>query len=251
MPRKRRGARKQRHFYLRLVRWGPDADFELPSPSEVREFVEPLDRVGRLVAHGPVKQPEGDLLVFLAADAAEVGRLLRRDPFARLPGTDYQVLLWSPARTGTGVAIEPPSALGSGRLTHLQRVPVVVSDQTQALAWYRDVLGLTVVTEDHDAQYVELSLGPGAVAISLIAPRPEWGEPSYSEARNRLGAVTGIAFQTDSVEALALRLRHAGARITQEIEEQPWGERTIRFADPDGNEFLAFDRRIARATALA
>ncbi len=213
--------------------------------------MEPLDRVGRLVAHGELREPPGDLLVFMAADAAEVGRLLRRDPFAQLPGADYQVLAWSPSRTGTGVAIEPAPALGSGRLTQLQRVPVVVSDQARALSWYRDVLGLTVVAEDPDSQYVELSLGPGAVAISLIAPRPEWGEPTYTETRRRLGAVTGIAFQTDSVEALALRLRHAGARITRGIEEQPWGERTIQFTDPDGNEFLAFDRRPVRVAEAA
>ena len=243
MPPQRRPRHVPRRFYVRLVRWLPTSEAAWPKPRAVREFLDQFDRVGRLVAHGPLADPRGDMFVFRAADAAEAARLLRRDPFAGLAGTDYQMLVWSPSRSGTGVAIDPPPARGSGRLTHLQRVPVVVSDQARSVVWYRDVLGLSIVAEDVEAHYVELALGPGAVAITLVAPRPEWGEPAYSEAQRRLGTVTGIAFQTDSVDALELRLRHAGARITRGIEQQPWGERTIQFADPDGNEFLAFDRR--------
>ena len=47
--------------------------------------------------------------------------------------------------------------------------------------------------------------------------------------------------QLDSVDALELRLRNARAHVTQGVEAEPWGGRTIRFTDPDGNEFLAFD----------
>ena len=125
-------------------------------------------------------------------------------------------------------------------MTLVQRVAVVVSDQAKAVEWYRRVLGFTVREEDADSGYVELALGKGTVALSLISPRPEWGEPYYSESRKRIGTATGIVFQTDSVRALELRLRHEGATVTQSASPQPWGGDAIRFADPDGNEFLAF-----------
>ncbi|HTW39273.1 MAG TPA: VOC family protein [Thermoplasmata archaeon] len=243
MPAKSGPGRKPKRLYVRLVRFEPDVLSERGLGRSLSDFVEEFDRVGRLVGHGPLTRPTGDFLVFRASDRAEAERVLRTDPLRALPNAAYEVLEWNPSLAGTGVSLEPPPARGSGRLTFLQRVPVIVRDQAKAIAWYRDVLGLSVVAEDPDTHYVELALGPGAAAISLIAPRLEWGEPYYSETKARLGIQTGIVFQTDSVEALELRLRHAGTKITRGVELQPWGERTILFSDPDGNQFSAFDRR--------
>jgi len=139
------------------------------------------------------------------------------------------------------VNLEPPPARGSGRLTMLQRVAVVVTDQERAIRFYHDVLGLEIRARDPESGYVELALGKGAAALSLIAPRPDWGEPYYSEAKDRIGAPTGIVFQTDSVAALELRLRHLGAAVTETPHDEPWGGPALRFTDPDGNEFLAFE----------
>ncbi|MGI0071904.1 MAG: VOC family protein [Thermoplasmata archaeon] len=242
-----RPGRKPKRLYIRLARFGDDVLREAGGPRALHAFVAEFDRVGRLVGHGPLTNPTGDILVFRAIDRAEADRVLRTDPFRTAPGTSYEVLEWNPLLAGTGVSLEPPPARGSGRLTFLKRVPVIVRDQARAIQWYRDVLGLTVVAQDRETHYVELALGPGAAALSLIAPRPEWGEPYYSETAARLGTPTGIVFQTDSVEALEMRLRHAGARITRGVELQPWGERTLLFCDPDGNEFSAFDRRVERS----
>ena len=241
-----RPGRKPKRLYVRLVRFDPAALEASGGRRSLRDFTDGFDRVGRLVGHGPLTNPTGDLLLFRATDRAEAERVLRTDPLKGVPGSTYEVLEWNLTLAGTGVSLEPPPARGSGRLTFLQRVPVIVSDQQRAIDWYHDVLGLTVLAQDTETHYVELALGPGAAALSLIAPRPEWGEPHYSETKARMGIRTGIVFQTDSVEALELRLRHAGARITRGVELQPWGERTILFSDPDGNEFLAFDRRVER-----
>lgn len=241
-----RPGRKPKRLYVRIVRFDADARAESGGPRALRDFVSELDRVGRLVGHGPLTRPTGDFLVFRATDRLEAGRVLRTDPLNSIPGANYEVLEWNALLAGTGVSLEPPPARGAGRLTLLQRVPVIVRDQQRSIEWYRDVLGLSVVAHDPETNYVELALGPGAAAISLISPRPEWGEPYYSETMARLGIPTGIVFQTDSVEALELRLRHAGGRITRGIQLQPWGERTILFSDPDGNEFSAFDRSVER-----
>ncbi len=233
---------KPKRLYLRTVRFGDATRDDLPPPRRVREFVEELDRVGRLVARGALTEPPGDLLIFRAASLAEASRVLRTDPFHTLSNSAYDLVAWNPEQAGSGVNLEPPPARGAGRLTQLERVAVVVRDQAAALQWYRDVLGLAVRTHDLESGFVELALGKGAAALSLVAPRPEWGEPYYSEGQARIGTQTGIAFETDSVAALELRLRHAGATVTQPPREQPWGGVTLRFTDPDGNEFLAFQR---------
>ena len=240
---------KPKRLYLRLVRFSGEALSEKPLRAQLQTLVDEFDRVGRLVAHGTLTDPPGDLLYFRATDRAEATRLLRSDPLKETDGERYQLLEWKVSEQGAGVNVEPPPARGSGRLTQVQRVGVIVGDQRSAVDWYRDVLGFEVLQSDPETGFVELSLGPGTVALSLIAPRPEWGEPYYAEALARRGTRTGIVFQTDNVDALELRLRHAQAKVTHAVESEPWGGRTIRFTDPDGNEFLAFDRGSPRASA--
>ena len=207
----------------------------------MRALVAEFDRAGRLVAHGELTDPSGDLLIFRAEDRWQAERLLRGDPWRGVPEVEYRLFDWKPETVGSGVNVEPPLARGSGRITLLQRVAVVVSDLDRAVAWYQDALGFVVVQDDPATGYVELGLVRGSTAIALITPSRTWGEPYYSEAFARMGSVTGIVFQTDSARALELRLRHAGATITRPESVEPWGRKVIQFADPDGNEFLAFE----------
>ena len=231
---------KPKRLYVRTVRVGDIERSELPSPASIRRFEGELERVGRLVARGQLTAPPGDLLIFRATSLDEAQRVLRSDPFRSLPGTVYEVMEWNPVTFGSGTNLEPAPARGSGRLTALLRVGVAVRDLVSSLRWYQEVLGFPLREQDEDTGYVELSLGRGASALSLIAPRREWGEPLYSETVARIGTSTGIVFQTDSAAALELRLRSAGAQITEPPTHQPWGGITLRFLDPDGNEFLAF-----------
>jgi catechol 2,3-dioxygenase-like lactoylglutathione lyase family enzyme len=231
---------KPKRLYVRAVRVGDLDRSELPEAAALRRFDAELERVGRLVARGQLTNPPGDLLVFRAGSLEEAQRVLRGDPFRALPGTTYEVLEWNPLILGSGANLEPAPARGSGRLTALLRVGVVVRDLVSSLQWYHEVLGFPIRERDETTDYVELSLGRGASGLSLIAPRREWGEPLYSETVARIGTSTGIVFQTDSAAALELRLKSAGARITEPPRRQPWGGVTLRFLDPDGNEFLAF-----------
>lgn len=231
---------KPKRLYARIVRVGELDRGELPPAAALRRFDAELERVGRLVARGPLTAPAGDLLIFRATSMDEAQRVLRTDPYRPLPGVTYEVVEWNPLTLGSGANLEPAPARGSGRLTALLRVGVAVRDLVSSLQWYREVLGFPVRDQDESTGYVELSLGRGASALSLVAPRREWGEPLYSETAARIGTATGIVFQTDSAAALELRLQTAGARITEPPRRQPWGGVTLRFLDPDGNEFLAF-----------
>ncbi len=231
---------KPKRLYVRLVEVGGLDRSELPVAPKIRRLEAELERVGRLVARGQLTTPPGDLLILRAASLEEARRVLRTDPFRELPGTTYRLFEWNPITLGSGANLEPAPARGSGRLTALLRVGVAVRDLVSSLRWYQEVLGFPVREQDESTGYVELSLGRGASALSLVAPRREWGEPLYSETVARIGTATGIVFQTDSAAALEMRLRTAGARITDPPRRQPWGGITVRFLDPDGNEFLAF-----------
>ena len=239
-PRDKPGRRPKR-IYLRIARIGGGDPASLPLPRVMKAFLDGLERVGRLVAHGPLTDPPGDLLILRAREFDEAKRVLRTDPWATLDAIAYDLVEWNPQHLGSGVNLDLPPSRGAGRLTLLQRVAVVVSDRERAIGFYRDVLGLELRVRDEETGYVELSRGKGAAALSLVVPRPEWGEPFYSEARVRMGTRTGIAFRTDSVPALQLRLKNVGARVTEGPRDHPWGGRTLRFVDPDGNEFLAFE----------
>ena len=233
--------RKPKRVYVRLFEnAGADPD-TLPGASAVRDFLSRLAQADRLVVHGPLTDPPGDLLLFRAREGDEARRVLRIDPWAKVASGRYEVAEWNPTLLGSGVNLDLPPARGSGRLTLLQRVAVVVSDQERAIGFYHDVLGFEIRVRDEESGYVEMALGKGTAALSLVAPHPNWGEPYYSEARARIGSRTGIVFQTDSVAALDLRLRNLGTEITEGPRVEPWGGRSLRFADPDGNEFLAFE----------
>jgi uncharacterized glyoxalase superfamily protein PhnB len=51
----------------------------------------------------------------------------------------------------------------------------------------------------------------------------------------------------DDCDAAVDRLRAAGVVITKEPADQPWGERTARVEDPDGNEVVIGARPQASA----
>ncbi len=237
----RRVPPRQKPLYVRLVICRDPTDEEPLGRSTRKKRAEEMDAAGRLVAAGGFTTPKGDLLIFRADTLRQAENLLRADPLRRMSAVEYHVLEWRLDAVGSGVNLEPPPSRGAGRITQLQSVAVVVRDQAKAIEWYRDVLGFRVHEEDPETGFVQLSLGRGSTALSLVVPRREWGEPLYSETLRRAGDSTGILFRTDNVRALQLRLRRAKARIARAVAHEPWGWKVLQFKDPDGNEFLAFE----------
>ena len=101
----------------------------------------------------------------------------------------------------------------------------------RALGFYRDLLGAEVTYQfppEGDPGYVALRLGYSQLGLGLDAD-----------------AVADAPAPALRPVGLCRRLRRRGRpaarrrrRVTEEPEDQPWGERVARVLDPDGNEII-------------
>jgi len=116
---------------------------------------------------------------------------------------------------------------------------VLVHDPDQALAFYRDTLGLElrndVAREDFRWITVGAASQPG---VSIVLTNYLNGSPADRDALAALlakGALNGVHFHTDDLDAAFEKLRDSGAEIVQEPTYQPWGTRDGAVRDPSGN----------------
>jgi catechol 2,3-dioxygenase-like lactoylglutathione lyase family enzyme len=116
---------------------------------------------------------------------------------------------------------------------------VIVHNPDESLAFYRDVLGLElrndVARDDMRWITVGASDQPG---VSIVLTNYLNGSAADNEAVTALvakGALNGVHFHSDDLDAAFEKLRAAGAEIVQEPTEQPWGARDGAVRDPSGN----------------
>ena len=119
------------------------------------------------------------------------------------------------------------------RITQIGTVVVPVSDQDRALAFYVDTLGFekrSDVPFGNGYRWVEV--GPaGAVTTIAIVPPPE-GKPTGN-------AETGIALNTDDIDAVHADLKARGVDVDDEVSRM--GDPVpplFWFRDPDGNTLM-------------
>jgi catechol 2,3-dioxygenase-like lactoylglutathione lyase family enzyme len=116
---------------------------------------------------------------------------------------------------------------------------VIVHDPEPALTFYRDTLGLElrndVAREDFRWITVGAASQPG---VAIVLTNYLNGSPADAEAVAALvakGALNGVHFHTDDLDATFERVRDSGADIVQEPTEQFWGTRDFAVRDPSGN----------------
>jgi catechol 2,3-dioxygenase-like lactoylglutathione lyase family enzyme len=116
---------------------------------------------------------------------------------------------------------------------------VLVHDPDLALAFYRDALGLElrndVAREDFRWITVGAASQPG---VGIVLTNYLNGSPADVDALAALvakGALNGVHFHTDDLDAAFEKLRASGAEIVQEPADQPWGTRDFAVRDPSGN----------------
>jgi catechol 2,3-dioxygenase-like lactoylglutathione lyase family enzyme len=116
---------------------------------------------------------------------------------------------------------------------------VLVHDPELALGFYRDTLGLEqrsdVVRGDFRWLVVGAASQPG---VQICITNYLNGSPADIDALSALiakGALNGVHFQADDLDAAFEKVSASGAEIVQEPTEQPWGTRDFAVRDPSGN----------------
>ena len=82
------------------------------------------------------------------------------------------------------------------------------------------------------------SAPPSQPGVAIVLTNYLNGSPADSDALAALvakGALNGVHFHTDDLDATFEKVRAAGAEIVQEPTEQPWGTRDFAVRDPSGN----------------
>ena len=116
---------------------------------------------------------------------------------------------------------------------------VQVHDPDVALAFYRDTLGLEVRNDVSNQGFRWITVGSAAQpGVSIVITNYLNGSPGDNDMIAGLiakGALNGVHFRADDLDAAFEKVRAAGAEIVQEPTEQFWGVRDFAVRDPAGN----------------
>jgi len=122
----------------------------------------------------------------------------------------------------------------------LQYTNITVSDVDEALAFYRDALGLDVKQDVSAGDYRWVTLGSDAqpgLGIVLSEPHAGRSQADGDVIQELLakGVLPMLVFASDDVDATFATVKASGAEVVQEPTDQGWGPRDCAFRDPSGN----------------
>jgi catechol 2,3-dioxygenase-like lactoylglutathione lyase family enzyme len=121
----------------------------------------------------------------------------------------------------------------------VSRCFVQVHDPDLALAFYRDALGLEVRNDVASKGYRWITVGSASQpGVEIVLTDYVNGGPDDGDALAALlakGALNGVHFHADDLDAAFEQVRATGAEIVQEPADQPWGTRDCAVRDPSGN----------------
>jgi catechol 2,3-dioxygenase-like lactoylglutathione lyase family enzyme len=116
---------------------------------------------------------------------------------------------------------------------------VLVHDPNLALAFYRDTLGLELRNDVARGDFRWITVGAAAQpGVAIVLTNYLNGSPADNDTLAALiakGALNGVHFHTDDLDATFAQLRASSAEIVQEPTDQPWGARDCAVRDPSGN----------------
>jgi catechol 2,3-dioxygenase-like lactoylglutathione lyase family enzyme len=116
---------------------------------------------------------------------------------------------------------------------------VLVHDPDAAVGFYRDTLGLDVRNDVARENFRWITVGAASQPeVGVVLTNYLNGSPADQDALEGLiakGALNGVHFHSDDLDATFAKLQGAGAEIVQEPTDQPWGTRDMAVRDPSGN----------------
>src|SRR3954447_2020900 len=139
-------------------------------------------------------------------------------------------------------------------ITRLSHTTIYVEDQDRAKAFYTEVLGLEVRSDESLDGVRWLTVGPAGqpdVSILLAVRAPPMFSPEDAAVVRGLiakGALGGGVFATDDCRGTAAALREQGVAFLQEPTDRPYGVEAV-FRDDSGNWFSLTEQAWARSAA--
>ncbi|HEX4465229.1 MAG TPA: VOC family protein [Solirubrobacterales bacterium] len=116
---------------------------------------------------------------------------------------------------------------------------VLVHDPDQALAFYRDTLGLELRNDVAKGEFRWITVGAASQpGVAIVLTNYLNGSPADQDALAALiakGALNGVHFNSDDLDASFDKVDASGVEIVQEPTDQPWGTRDFAVRDPSGN----------------
>jgi methylmalonyl-CoA/ethylmalonyl-CoA epimerase len=120
------------------------------------------------------------------------------------------------------------------------RIALTVPDFDEAVAFYRDALGLEQLADWSGQDGRVILLDGGRAELELFDER-QAASVDRIEAGRRVSGTVRLAFEVDDLEGTWQRLVAAGATAEAESVVPPWGGRNARLRAPDGLQLTLFD----------
>jgi len=119
------------------------------------------------------------------------------------------------------------------------RVALTVQDFDEAVAFYRDALGLTQL-EDWSSDSGRVILLEGGKATLELLDEAQAAAVDEIEAGARVSGTVRLALEVGDSEMTSRRLVAAGAEELAQPVLTPWGDRNARVKAPDGLQLTLF-----------
>jgi methylmalonyl-CoA/ethylmalonyl-CoA epimerase len=129
----------------------------------------------------------------------------------------------------------PPFAIPNALFTAIDHVGVAVADLDAAIAYYRDVFGMTLaheeINEEQGVREAMMAVGDSGSYVQLLAPLGP--ESPIAKFLDRSGpGVQQVAYRVDDVEAVATTLRQRGVRLLYDVPRSGTAGSRVNFIHP-------------------
>jgi methylmalonyl-CoA/ethylmalonyl-CoA epimerase len=119
------------------------------------------------------------------------------------------------------------------------RVALTVAEFDEALAFYRDTLGLRQLA-DWSSQSGRVVVLDGGRATLELLDEDQAATVDQIEAGGRVSGTVRLALEVANSDAMASRLVAAGGEEVAPAVTTPWGDRNARVRAPDGMQLTLF-----------
>ena len=121
----------------------------------------------------------------------------------------------------------------------LDHIGIAVANLDDALAFYRDALGMEQLADWSSEAGRVVALDAGRAVLELL-DEAQAGVVDEIEAGRRVSGTVRFALRVADSEAMARRLAEAGAAPVAPPVMTPWGDRNARVEAPDGMQLTLF-----------